>query len=76
LEFDAVILIGVDDGRVPPTGKAVTEDSIHYLTYTAHNRLYVAITRARYRVEILGNKTYGPSKLFQNAIANKLIHLH
>ncbi|KAB0671150.1 hypothetical protein F6V30_00725 [Oryzomonas sagensis] len=75
LEFDGVILIGVDDGRVPPTNKAMTEDSIHYLTYTAHNRLYVAITRARYRVEILGNKSYGVCNLFQNAIAHKFIEI-
>lgn len=75
LEFDGVILVGVDDGRVPSTAQAFTEDSLHYLTYTAHNRLYVAITRARYRVEILANKTMGPSKLFQNAITNSFVNV-
>lgn len=68
LEFNAVILVGVDHGRVPPSGLAATEDSSHFLSYAAHNRLYVALTRAKYRVEILGEKSRGPSALLDNAL--------
>jgi hypothetical protein len=70
LEFDAVVLIGVDDGRVPPTRTLDTIDSSNFLTYAAHNRLYVSITRARFRVEILAARDRGLSPLLQNAVAS------
>jgi superfamily I DNA/RNA helicase len=75
LEFDAVVLIGVDDGRVPPTKTLDTVDSANFLTYAAHNRLYVSITRARYRVEILGAKDRGLSPLLQSAMASKALEI-
>lgn len=68
LEFAAVILVGIDNGRVPPAGEDVVDSSKQFLSYAAHNRLYVAISRARYRVEILGEKARGPSKLIVPAI--------
>jgi superfamily I DNA/RNA helicase len=72
LEFDAVILVGVDAGRVPPTGM-VTEDSRNFVTFASLSRLYVAITRARYRVIILGTQERGPSTLLSNALASKAL---
>ncbi|WP_156115945.1 UvrD-helicase domain-containing protein [Bosea sp. UNC402CLCol] len=68
LEFFGVILVGVDGGRVPPTDDG-TDSSRNYLSYAAHNRLYVAVTRARYRIEMLGEKARGPSKIIEPAIA-------
>jgi superfamily I DNA/RNA helicase len=73
LEFDAVVLIGVDEGRVPPTRTLETTDSSNFLTYAAHNRLYVSITRAKYRVEIMAAKDRGLSPLLQNAIAHNVL---
>ncbi|MES0040902.1 UvrD-helicase domain-containing protein [Mesorhizobium sp. M0091] len=73
LEFAAVILIGVDDGRVPPTGLSRLAESKSYLTYVAHNKLYVSITRARYRVEILGARERGPSSILVSAISTGVL---
>jgi superfamily I DNA/RNA helicase len=70
LEFDAVILVGVDKGRVPPVRDVENLDSANFLTYAAHNRLYVAISRAKYRVFILGLSERGLSTLLQNAVAS------
>jgi superfamily I DNA/RNA helicase len=68
LEFSAVILVGVDKGRVPPREFMASPGSGAFLSYQAHSRLYVAITRARYRVEILGSAERGPSDLLKTAL--------
>lgn len=68
LEFDAVVLLGIDGGRVPPTKTLETIDSANFLSYAAHNRLYVSITRAKYRVEMFGAKERGISPLLHNAV--------
>ncbi|MBB2684376.1 UNVERIFIED_ORG: hypothetical protein GGD47_001953 [Rhizobium etli] len=73
LEFFAVILVGIDGGRVPPTAGGENDSSKNYLAYAAHNRLYVAVTRARYRVELLGEKARGPSKILLPAISSGLL---
>lgn len=67
LEFDGVVLVGVDEGRVPPTGSLSTE-SRAFLNFTSHNRLYVAITRARYRVIVTGVRARGPSSILHTAL--------
>jgi len=68
LEFAGVVIVGADDGRLPPSS-ALTSDSRTYLSYAAHNRLYVAITRAKYRVDILGVSSRGISPLLKPAVA-------
>jgi hypothetical protein len=73
LEFDAVILIGVDDGRVPPTKGKDQSDSANFLSYASYNRLYVSITRARFRIQILISKERGPSLLLKGAIEQRLL---
>jgi hypothetical protein len=75
LEFDAVVLVGVDAGRVPPTKTSETIDSSNFLTYAAHNRLYVSITRGKYRVEILAAKDRGLSPLLQNATVSNVLQI-
>lgn len=72
LEFDAVVIVGVDKGRVP---QVTSTESRIYQNYEWHNRMYVAITRAKYAVVILGNKSRTPSTLLQNAISNNRIVL-
>ena len=72
LEFDAVVIVGVDKGRVP---QVTSNESRIYQNYEWHNRMYVAITRAKYAVVILGNKSRTTSTLLQNAISNNRITL-
>lgn len=70
LEFDGVILVGVDKGRVPPVATNVSFDSSNFVSYATHQRLYVAVTRARYRVGILGVSSRGESEILVSAISN------
>lgn len=72
LEFSGVVLVGVDGGRVPPSSSGAGE-SQSFLNYAAHQRLYVAITRAKYQVVILGNKARGVSSTLQSAKFNELM---
>ncbi|WP_316867181.1 hypothetical protein, partial [Ralstonia mannitolilytica] len=73
LEFGGAILVGIDNGRVPPRGISSYEDSQNFLSYASHQRVYVALTRARFRVEILGTKARGVSPLLNSAIASDLL---
>lgn len=70
LEFDYVIIIGVDDGRVPPKH---SNESFHFINYAWYNRMYVAITRARYALLLLGNKSLGQSPILESAIHFKML---
>ena len=73
LEFDGVVLVGVDKGRVPPRFTQESIDSENFVSYATHQRLYVAITRARFRIAILGVKARGPSPILENAIAQDIV---
>ncbi|WP_338848118.1 UvrD-helicase domain-containing protein [Massilia sp. W12] len=75
LEFEAVVLIGVDDGRVPNSSSVTSTASRMFQNYVAHNRLYVAVTRAKRCVWVLGEKLRGPSTVLEVAIENKKIEL-
>lgn len=66
LEFDAVVIVGVDGQRVPPSRESC--DAYHYMRYAWHNRLYVAVTRAKYAICLLGIKSSGPSVVIESAI--------
>lgn len=69
LEFDAVFIIGVDKGRVPPEDR----DLSSFIKYAWHNRMYVAVTRAKYAVKIWGNSSKGESAVLQSALAMDVI---
>ena len=73
LEFDGVVLVGLDERRVPPTAGSATLESRQFIDYAAHNLLYVALTRARFRVEMLGDSTSRPTKLLASAIGAGLV---
>ncbi|MDT3705919.1 MAG: UvrD-helicase domain-containing protein [Thiobacillus sp.] len=73
LEFLGAVLVGVDGGRVPPKGGTTYEDSQNFLSYASHQRVYVALTRARFRVEILGTKARGVSSILSSAVQSKLL---
>lgn len=75
LEFEAVVIVGVDHGRVPPMNGQESESGRHFLSYSAHNRLYVCVTRAKYRVEMLGEKARGASKIVTPAIDQGIMEI-
>lgn len=74
LEFAGVVLVGVDGGRVPPLSSGAGESQA-FLNYAAHQRLYVAVTRAKYRVEMLGTRARGLSSTLSNARHSDLIEV-
>lgn len=71
LEFSGVVLVGVDQGRVPVEG--LRAEARHFASYAAHNLLYVAISRARFEVCVLANKERGLSELLAPARERDLI---
>ena len=73
LEFDAVFILGVDKGRVPPESN---DKGNHYqfTNYAWHNRMYVAISRAKYYVALYGNSQNGYSTVFDTARNNGIIN--
>jgi superfamily I DNA/RNA helicase len=64
LEFEAVIIIGVDAVRIPNDNDKIT----HFQMQSWVNKLYVAITRARSIVEIYANKTYNSCKILESSL--------
>jgi superfamily I DNA/RNA helicase len=72
LEFQGVVLVGCDKGRLPQSG-STSEFGRAYVNYRAHNNLYVAITRAKYRVELIVNRNRGISDILQRAFASNLL---
>ena len=67
LEFQGVILIGVDEGRVPQTS-GTSDISKHFIMYSAYNMLYLAISRARFMVTIMGSKLNGTSSCLDHSL--------
>ena len=67
LEFDAVVMVGVDEGRIPQA-MGTSDISEHFLRYSAYNMLYLVASRAKYRVVILGNKLHGRSSCLTHSI--------
>lgn len=72
LEFDAVVMIGVDDGRVPPS-RTEKSEAYHVISYAWHSKMYVAVTRAKYAVMIYGDMSRGASPLLYSSILNEVI---
>lgn len=72
LEFAGVILLGVDDGRVPQT-KNVGDVSENYIKFIAFNQLYLSASRAKYRLVLLGNELHGISPCLQYAIESECL---
>lgn len=75
LEFEAVILVGVDKGRVPNVANITSTASKMYQNYISHNRLYVAVTRARSIVWIIGEEIRGSSEVLESALHNKKLEM-
>jgi hypothetical protein len=74
LEFNVVIIVGVDKGRVPLETGSVGSESRSFQKYVAHNRLYVASSRARLALEFMGLAGRGPSDLLKPALDSELLN--
>ena len=72
MEFDAVILLGVDEGRVPQTA-GTSDISQHFIKYSAYNLLYLTSSRAKYRLILLGNRLKGRSSCLDHSITSKYL---
>lgn len=72
LEFKGVVLVGVDEGRVPQT-MGTGDISKHFIKYSAYNLLYLASSRAKYRLIILGNKLKGRSSCLEYSISSERV---
>lgn len=70
LEFDYVIIVGAEAEHIPPHSDC---SSNHILRYAWYNRLYVAITRAKYALTFLGIKSKGISDLLKSAIEKECL---
>lgn len=73
LEFKAVLIVGLDDGRVPPTESSNQIESRHFLDFKSCNRLYVVITRARFRVEMFYTTLREKCKLLEHALRRETL---
>ncbi len=71
LEFKCVILVAVDEGRVPQSG--LFDISSSFLKYSALNKLYLSCSRAQYSVLVLGNSLRGVSSCLQHSLAKGTI---
>lgn len=72
MEFQAVILLGVDEGRVPQT-MGTSDISQHFIKYSAYNLLYLTASRAKYRLIILGNRLKGRSSCLTHSLKAKYL---
>lgn len=73
LEFDTVIVVGADEGRVPlPIGELSREGYL-YLVEDAYSELYTAVTRAKYRLIFVCDGTRGVSSILREALSSGLI---
>lgn len=66
LEYSVVILVGVDEGRVPD--KSSNDINMNFIKFSALNKLYLACSRAKYRVTIMGTNERGISSCLSYSI--------
>lgn len=74
LEFDYAIFVGIDESRVPPRVTQKKSD-FYFSSYAWHKKIYVALTRARYGVYLLGESSQGISPILETAISEKLVEV-
>lgn len=73
LEFDFVILFGVDQGTVPHPIGDLSREGYQSTLEEAYKELYTAITRARYGLTFVCDLARGPSDLLIPAISSGLV---
>jgi hypothetical protein len=73
LEFDAVIMAGVDEGRTPPPMGDLSPQGYLSVKEESYMELYTATTRAKYVVAFVCDSRRGVSSLLTPAIAADLL---
>jgi superfamily I DNA/RNA helicase len=68
LEFDAVILAGVEEGQIPPSFRDLSPEGHLSVREEAFKELYTAITRARYSVHFVCSQKHGLSALIRPSL--------
>ncbi len=74
LEFQAVIVIGVDEGRVPQTA-GTSDISQNFIRYSAYNMLYLVTSRAKYQLILLGSELNGQSSCLKHSIQTEYLEV-
>ena len=67
LEFKAIILLGVDEGRIPQNS-GTSDISQNFTRYAAYNLLYLAASRAQSKLILLSSKVNGRSSCLDHVI--------
>lgn len=76
LEFDAVLLIGADLGRVPVPLGDISQEGYQSNVEEAYMELYTAVTRAKYVLGFISDGERGVSELVKPSIRTGLIVGH
>lgn len=73
-EFDAVICVGLEHGIVPPiiVGHPGLSETLEQQSL---REMYLAFTRARYKLLILNSKNSSPTSILQQAIQEELVEV-
>jgi superfamily I DNA/RNA helicase len=69
LEFDGVVILGCDKGNFPTTDDR-TAHTRHFIKHASYNRLYVALTRAKYGITVVISSSRGTSEIIEPALEN------
>ncbi|WP_426758637.1 UvrD-helicase domain-containing protein [Klebsiella variicola] len=72
LEFSVVVIVGADSDKFPDQS-TYTGESLHFINYSSFNKLYVAITRAKYQIVLIAEKTQKISPLLETAVTEGLL---
>ncbi|EPQ4198150.1 UvrD-helicase domain-containing protein [Klebsiella pneumoniae] len=72
LEFSVVVIVGADSDKFPEQS-TYTGESLHFINYSSFNKLYVAITRAKYQIVFIAEKTQKISPLLETAVTEGLL---
>ncbi|HBX9978114.1 TPA: DNA helicase UvrD [Klebsiella variicola] len=72
LEFSVVVIVGADSDKFPDQS-TYTGESLHFINYSSFNKLYVAITRAKYQIVFIAEKTQKISPLLETAVTEGLL---
>jgi superfamily I DNA/RNA helicase len=73
LEFDAVLLVGIDEGRVPPPMGDLSPQGYLSVQEEAFKELYTAVTRARYALVFACDSRRGLSSLIKPSLMSHLV---
>lgn len=72
LEFEGVVIVGCDKGNFPTVDER-TGNTRHFIRHASYNRLYVAITRAKFALTILASRARGVSDILGPAMDSLVV---